>query len=376
MSHWSLYTALLRPLLFQLDAETAHQSTIEACHWLGKLPGVPALSRMLLEADEPSLNTEALGLRFRHPLGLAAGWDKSGRALRMIDCMGFGFSEIGSISARPSFGNPRPRLFRLPADEAIVVNYGLPNDGAEVVAQRLAAFRPRHPLGVNIVKTHDGPGAPTCQADDILSDYCQSVTQLQPDADYLTLNLSCPNAHGGRDFFAQPGSLTQLLSALATLPITCPVILKVAPRDEPAEHERILTESDPFPFVRGFCFNLPAGRPDGLRLKAPTEAFAHQPGAIAGRPVEHHINCCIAGLYQRMDHRRQQIIIGTGGIFTAEDAYRKICLGASLLQLLTALVYCGPGVVKQIVRGLATLLRRDGYTHISQAVGTAAPKSV
>lgn len=366
-----LYSTLLRPILFQLDAERAHHSTIEACHWLEAFPGVTGLARILLEADEPCLQTEAAGLRFAHPIGLAAGWDKSGRALRMIDSIGFGFAEIGSISARPSRGNPCPRLFRLPADQAIIVNYGLPNDGAEVVAARLAAHRPRHPLGVNIVKTNDGPSAPPCSEDDILADYHRSASLLHRHASYLALNLSCPNVVGGNDFFAQPGSITRLLSQLTPLQITCPVFLKIAPHDDPAEHERVLTECDPFPFVRGFCFNLPTGKPDTLQFTTPREAFAHQPGAVAGRPVEHHINRCIAGLYQRIDHRREQLIIGAGGIFTAADAYKKIRLGATLLQLYTALIYRGPGVVKQIAHGLVKLLERDGYTHISQAIGTA-----
>jgi dihydroorotate dehydrogenase (fumarate)/dihydroorotate dehydrogenase len=197
----SLYTSFLRPLLFRFDAETAHHGTVEACHWLGAVPGVPMLSRALLENDAPSLRTGAAGLSFANPIGLAAGWDKSGRCLRMIDAMGFGFAEIGSVSARPSRGNPKPRLFRLPADRAIIVNYGLPNEGAEVVAARLATHRP---LGVNIVKTNDGPDAPPCSDDDILTDYERSVSLLHPHAAYLSLNISCPNAKGGKDFFAQP----------------------------------------------------------------------------------------------------------------------------------------------------------------------------
>jgi len=365
----ALYTSLLRPLLFRLDAETAHHGTVAACHWLGAVPGVPQLSRMFVEADEPRLHTQVAGLSLASPIGLAAGWDKSGRALRMIDSMGFGFAEIGSISARPSRGNPKPRLFRLPADRAIIVNYGLPNEGAEVVAARLTAHRPRHPLGVNIVKTNDGPEAPPCSDDDILADYERSVALLHPHAGYLSLNLSCPNAKGGKDFFAQPGNITRLLERLAPLRLACPVILKIAPRDDPAEHERVLAECDAFPFVRGFCFNLPPGKPETLQFSTPRESFAHQPGAVSGKPVEALINRCIAGLHQRVD-RQKHVIIGTGGIFTAEDAYRKIRLGASLVQLYTALIYEGPGVVKTITHGLARLLERDKFTSVAEAVGT------
>lgn len=272
----SLYTSLVRPLLFRLDAETVHHATVEGCRWLGAVPGAAALARSCLEADEPRLRTTAAGLRLANPIGLAAGWDKSGRALRMIDAMGFGSAEIGSVSARPSRGNPPPRLFRLPQERAIIVNYGLPNDGAEVVAQRLAAHRPRHPLGVNIVKTNDGPDGPPCSDDDILADYEHSVSTLHPHAGYLSLNLSCPNAKGGRDFFAQPGRITRLLERLAPMEIACPVFLKIAPRDDPAEHERVLAECDAFTFVRGFCFNLPSGKPDTLEFTTPRETFAHR----------------------------------------------------------------------------------------------------
>ncbi len=168
----NLYANILRPLLFRLNAETAHHGTVEACRWLGAIPGAAALARTMWETRIPTLNVEVAGLRFANPIGLAAGWDKSGRALRMIDALGFGFAEIGSVSARPSLGNPKPRLFRLPADRAIVVNYGLPNDGAEVVAERLTRYRPQHPLGVNIVKTNDGPGhrlVPTMRSSPIMS---------------------------------------------------------------------------------------------------------------------------------------------------------------------------------------------------------------
>ena len=364
------YKSLIRPLLFHLDAELVHHGTVELCHWLGKLPGVPQITRSILETNEPILRTEVAGIKLDNPLGLAAGWDKSGRALRMTHCLGFGFSEIGSVSARPSRGNPQPRLFRLPDERAIIVNYGLPNDGAEVVALRLAALRPPHPLGVNIVKTNDGNDTVAASEDEILTDYERSASQLHPLATYLSLNLSCPNTKRGQDFFAQPGSITRLLERLAPLGIECPVFLKIAPLDDASEHERVLAECEAFSFVRGFCFNLPTGKPDTLRFAGPRESLANRPGAVSGKPVEALINRCIAGLYTRMDQRRYSIL-GAGGVFTAEDAYRKIRLGASLVQLYTALIYEGPGVVKQIAQGLARLLKRDGFANVAAAVGSS-----
>lgn len=370
----SLYSSLLRPLLFRLAPERAHNWTVEACRIGGAVPGVATLTRACLQTSHPLLQGNVAGMHFANPIGLAAGWDKSGRALRMLDALGFGFAEIGSVSARPSVGNPRPRLFRLPQDLGIVVNYGLPNDGAEVVSNRLAAYRSTVPIGVNIVKTNDGPEAPPCSEDQIFADYVRSVSLLQSHANYLMLNLSCPNAVGGRQVFARPGSITGLLRQLASLNLSCPVFLKVAPHDDPAEHERLLIECEAFDFVRGFCFNLPSGKPETLTLTTPRSDLCNMPGAVAGKPVEAIINRCIAELYLRIDPTRY-IIIGAGGVFSAEDAYLKIRLGASLVQIYTALVYNGPGIVKQICNGLAELLRRDGFEHVSQAVGSAHRES-
>jgi dihydroorotate dehydrogenase (fumarate)/dihydroorotate dehydrogenase len=366
----SLYLRLLRPLLFSLDAETAHHLTVEICRVGAAIPGVKSLARLCLETSHPMLQCDVAGLHFANPLGLAAGWDKSGRALRMLDALGFGFVEIGSVSARPSLGNPRPRLFRLPAQQAILVNYGLPNDGAEVVAQRLAACRPRCPLGVNIVKTNDGPDAPACSPDELIADYVQSVRRLAPHADYLMLNLSCPNAACGQDFFAQPGAIRRLLAQLAPLGLELPVFLKVAPYDDPDQQERLLMECEGFDFLRGFCVNLPPRKAGLGAMASVPEMLKDQPGALAGKPVEALINRCIAGLYARIDKRRY-ILIGAGGVFSAEDAYLKLQLGASLVQIYTALIYHGPGLVKRICRGLVALMERDGVASIADVVGSA-----
>lgn len=370
----NLYRTLVRPLLFQLDAERAHHLTVEMCRAAGAVPQVPQMMRTCLEFTAPELQTTVAGLHLANPVGLAAGWDKSGRALRMLDHLGFGFVEIGSISAKPSQGNPKPRLLRLPQDQAIVVNYGLPNEGAETVAHRLAGHRARVPLGVNIVKTNFGPEAPPCMDDDILADYARSVSLVHAHAGYLALNLSCPNAAGGKDFFASPGSITLLLERLQPLPIACPVFLKVAPDPDPAALERIIAEAEPFAFVHGFIFNLPPGKPAAIRLTTPRPAWEAAPGAVAGKPVKALINACIAGLYRRMP-RGRFAIIGAGGVFTAEDAYEKLRLGASLVQLYTALIYEGPGIVKRINRDLSLLLAREGFRHVGEAVGTAASPS-
>lgn len=367
--------AVIRSWLFRCNPETVHHATVEACRCAGAIPGVAAVSRRCFEVHDPALPSVVAGLRFENPIGLAAGWDKSGRALRLLDSLGFGFTEIGSVSALASVGNPKPRLFRVPQDQAIIVNYGLPNDGAEAVSRRLASHRSRNPLGVNLVKTNLCPDAPPCSDEEILADYASSVTLTHRRASYLMLNLSCPNARGGKDFFAENHNIGRLLQALSPLEIACPVFLKIAPNDHPAAIDRLLEHCEPFDFVRGFCFNLPSGRPSELALSTPASNLYEKPGAVSGRPVAGLIDRCIGSLYRRMNTERYHII-GGGGVFTAQDAYQKIRSGASLVQLYTALVYEGPGIARRINRGLVELLRRDGFDRVDQAVGTAAGAEV
>jgi dihydroorotate dehydrogenase len=362
------YQNFLRPCLFQLDAEVAHDLSIRICHLAGRMPGLASWLQRWRPASPPELACTVAGLRCPNPIGLAAGWDKNGQALRVLDGFGFGFAEIGSVSSRPSPGNPRPRLFRLPADEAIVVNYGVPNDGAKVVAERLRLFRPRLPLGVNIVATHAGPTAEAATEDSIIEDYVRSVAPLHSLADYLMLNLSCPNTRDGREHFATPGRIRRLMQALKDLDLRCPVFLKVSPTNDPARQDQLLAEVDQFAFLRGFHFNLPAGKPDWLTLKTSLKTVAKLPGAVSGRPVEAFMTSCIATLAARIDPHRW-LLFGGGGVSSGEQAYRQLRLGASLVPIYTALIYQGPGIVGRIQRELVACLRRDGFQQVHEVIG-------
>lgn len=359
----SLYTAALRPLLFSLDAERAHRLAIGAAASLG---WTGPLLRARQAPDAPSLQTDIAGLRFANPIGLAAGFDKSGHAVDLLAALGFGAVEIGSVSLGASDGNPRPRLWRLPEDRAIAVHYGLPNDGAEAVARRLAGKRLPVPLGVNIVKTNRGPGAAAETAAQIVAEYAEAARLLAPRADYLMFNLSCPNTEDGRDFFADAGHLRDWLAAIAAIGPTKPVFLKVSPLGGVAAIERLLQAVEPHAFVSGFMFNLSPTKPEGL--KTPEAVWRNWPGAVSGPPSAALADACISELYRRMD-RSRYAIVAAGGVATAEDAYAKIRLGASMVQLLTALIYEGPGVVGRIKDGLAHLLARDGLRHVKDAVG-------
>lgn len=356
------YRRFVRPVLFRADPEWIHDRSIRLAE-VASLASVVcrAVARRYTSHDE-RLNLTVAGLEFRTPLGLAAGFDKSARAIPVLAALGFSHVEVGSVSAEPSAGNPRPRLFRLAAQQGIIVNYGLPNDGAERVAARLARPSGAH-VGVNVVNTNHGPGAPDEADDEILGDYLRTVARLQDLADYLCLNLSCPNTRDGRGFFHDPGRLRALLDMLAALGVRKPLFLKVAPFAGTQDVEKFLATVAEATFVSGFAVNLPPGKPAGVE--------SEHPGAVSGKPAERAANDAIRELYRRMD-RARYTIIGSGGVFTAEDAYRKIRLGASLVQLLTSLVYEGPGVVRSISRRLPDLLARDGFQRVTDAVGVDA----
>lgn len=364
---------LLRPLLFQLEAETAHNLAVRVAELASSSRALCSLIREYNTNDCESLRTDVAGMTLSSPLGLAAGFDKSGRAVPLLSALGFGHVEVGSVSAEPSTGNARPRLFRLPEDAAIVVHYGLPNDGAERVRARLLNRQRSIPLGINIVSTNRGPGAGSPTDDEVIEDYVRSVRQLQDSGDYICLNLSCPNTREGRGFFHDRHRLRRLLGSLAELGIVKPLFLKVAPFVDTHEIESLLQAVDDSRFVSGFSVNLPSGKPPGLAT--PASQLAQMPGAVSGRPCAAVADRTIAELYRRMDKRRYQII-GSGGVSSAEEAYRKIRLGASLVQLMTALIYEGPGIVRTINRGLVQLIAADGFSHVSDAVGTGCELSV
>jgi dihydroorotate dehydrogenase len=325
------------------------------------------VARRAYSVRDPRLRTTLAGIPLENPLGLAAGFDKNGRALGMLGAVGFGHVEIGSVSAWPSDGNPRPRLFRIPEDRGIVVSYGVPNDGAEAVRRRLDAYRPPVAVGVNLVKTND-PARPAV-VPDVYEDYAASFALLQDRADYVALNLSCPNSPADRDFFDELPRIDALLARLAQCEPHVPVILKLKPTRDAGVLREIVAIADGHPFVAGFAINLPAGKPDDLKLSSPRTALERMPGAVGGPPVEEYVNAILATLYEIVGPHGRYALMAAGGVSTAEAAYRKLRLGASVVQLYTGLVYRGPRVVKQILVRLPALLERDGFERVSAAVG-------
>jgi dihydroorotate dehydrogenase len=353
-----VYRSLVRPLLFRLDPERAHDLAVRAAELASRSRLV--CRTLAARRVDPRLGVEVAGLRFATPVGLAAGFDKSARAVPLLSSLGFGHVEIGSVSADPSAGNARPRLFRLPDERAIAVAYGVPNDGAERVAERLAGPRPPVPLGVNVVSTNRGAASAVEPDEAVIGDYVDTVARLQSYADYLCLNLSCPNTRDGRGFFADRARLRALLDRLSETGVRRPLFIKVAPFADVRELETLLEVVEGAPFVAGFSVNLPPGTRPDVR------------GAVSGPPARAAAERTVAELYASGSHA----VIGSGGIFTAEDAYRMIGLGASLVQIYTALVYEGPGVIRRIIERLAELAERDGLRSIGEAVGQAVPMRI
>jgi len=364
------YRYAVRPLLFQIPAERAHTLTMNFCSGLARIPGMQDAMRSSFASDKAILHTEVAGLKFSSPVGLGAGFDKNGKAVGILSNLGFGFVEVGSVSANPSAGNSiRPRLFRLPADEALLVNYGVPNEGVTTVARRLSLHRPRIPLGISLVTTNTGVRIPI---EKVVREFHAAAKIASPIASYLALNLHCPVSEAGA--LSDPVRLRQLLEGIGAVGELPPVFLKIVAMPDAASIDAILAVASDFAFVKGFILNTLMSRPF-TGLATPQHTLANSPGALTGRPLKRFALELIPIWYSRID-RSRHIIIGAGGIASGTDAYDLIRSGASLVQLVTSLIYRGPGIVKKINSELAAILIRDKLQNVTEAVGADAKSLV
>jgi dihydroorotate dehydrogenase len=370
-----LYRTFVRPALFTQDSETIHD---RAMRLLARTARSRAACRLLHDCfAPPELPVELFGLKFPNPLGLAAGMDKAAAAVPVWESLGFGFSELGGVTWHPQEGNPRPRIFRAIRDEALVNRMGFNNAGAKAFADRLVAWRlahrwPAHPVGVNLGKSKITP------IEQAAGDYEQSFTALWDCADFFVVNVSSPNTPNLRQL-QDKAALDEILARLQevnarrsaeTQRPAKPVLVKVAPDLSFEALDEILALAGPRNIAGIVATNTTIQRP---QTSDPVLAriYAEQ-GGLSGRPLRCRSTEIIRHLYQSANG--QIPIIGVGGIFSAADAWEKIIAGASLLQIYTAFIYEGPGVVKLIVRGLETLVRQHGFQTLQQAVGTAAAK--
>ncbi|WP_422346165.1 quinone-dependent dihydroorotate dehydrogenase [Parasphingorhabdus sp.] len=339
---------LARPFIFALEAEKAHSLTIAG---LKALPLGPA------PKSDPVLASNVAGLDFVNPIGMAPGFDKNGEVPGALIRMGFGYAEVGTLTPRAQPGNPKPRIFRLPEDKAVINRLGFNNEGQEKAAPRLKQMRNRMGkgvLGINIGANKD--------SDDRIADYVIGVENMAPLADYLTVNISSPNTPGLRAL-QDKGALEELLAAVtqARGDHKVPVFLKVAPDLEPADIDDIVDVTMKQKIDALIVSNTTITRPN-LR-----SANQGETGGLSGAPLKD------LALQRLKDFRKASSgkipLIGVGGIANAEDAYERIRAGASLIQLYTAMIYEGPAMARVMSCGLARLLKRDGFASVSEAVG-------
>jgi dihydroorotate dehydrogenase len=351
---------LIRPILRRLPAETAHALTVRALEaGLGRF----MTGRAARQPDPPILAQRLWGLDFPNPVGLAAGFDKDARVPEALRGFGFGFVEIGTVTPRPQPGNPKPRLFRLEEDQAIINRMGFNSGGLDGGIDRLRR-RPRTAIvGVNLGKNRDSSGA--------ISDYSEGIRRAAEVADYLVVNVSSPNTPGLRDLQRRAslqGLLVPLLGTRDKSSRRVPLLVKIAPDLTPQEREDIASVALAAGIDGLIVANTTVDRPAGL-----VSPYAIESGGLSGRPLFAASTSLLAEIYRLT--RGRLPLIGVGGVTSAAEAYQKIRAGACLVQLYTALVFAGPRLVTDIKEGLAELLRADGFTRVAEAVGTAAAHS-
>jgi dihydroorotate dehydrogenase len=348
---------LVRPALHRLSPEAAHELTLRAL----EIGGARLLGGFARQASDPPVLAQRLwGLDFPNPVGLAAGFDKDARVPDAVLRLGFGFVEVGTLTPRPQPGNPKPRLFRLEEDQAIVNRMGFNSRGHDAVVDRLSRRLRSGIVGVNLGKNRDSPDAG--------ADYAEGIRRMARLADYLVINVSSPNTPGLRDLqvgAALSALLCRLIRAREEAGSRVPLLVKIAP-DLSAEERYDIAQVTLDSGIDGLIVsNTTIGRPRDLCSR-----HVHEAGGLSGRPLFAPSTALLASMYRLTKGRL--LLIGVGGVASAADAYAKIRGGASLVQLYTALVFSGPALVTEIKSGLAALLRNDGFGSIAEAVGTAA----
>lgn len=360
-----LYKQVFKPVLFRIPPDKVHINLVK----FGKLVGKVAILRWLIKTcfsyeNDTFLRQEIAGITYKNPVGLSAGFDKNFELLKVLPSVGFGFIEGGSLTFHKSPGNPRPHYRRLPKSKSILVHAGLNNDGVKIISKRITSYGSISiPLNISVAKTN----AKSANTDDsAVADYIASlqIIKQQKVGDIITLNISCPNAFGGEPFTTAE-RLRKLLDKVDALKLNLPIYIKM-PIDKPWEDFKPLLDVAIAHNITGVTIGNLAKNRDNDAIK---DAIKDEwPGNMSGEPTEKLSNELIRQTYAYCGDKL--IIVGVGGIFDAVDAYEKIKLGASLVELITGVIYQGPQVIGQIVRGLENLARADGHKHISDAIGS------
>ena len=344
--------SILRPFLFNLDPETAHNLALKSL----KINCIP--KKMFKVENEQMLNIELLGKNFSNPIGLAAGFDKSAEVYNSLLKFGFGFVEVGTVTPLKQFGNPKPRIFRLEEDLAMINRLGFNNDGIEIVKNRIQSKKRKGILGINI-----GPNKNTKDQKD---DFCMGLRSFFDVADYITINISSPNTKGLRDFHNQE-KLQDLLFTLNRIKqknkTDIPLLLKVSPDIDDNYISEITNTAIKTNIAAVILTNTTNANRDNLVSKIKREE-----GGLSGEPLQQISTNMIKKFYKKLNGKIP--IIGVGGINSGKSAYEKIVAGASLLQLYTGLVYRGPSIVKEIKKELIQILKNEGKNSIKEVIGS------
>ena len=356
-----LYKYIGKPVFFRIDPEVTHDMVLWFGRMLGKYSLLQKCTRWCFDYRNPALSQHLAGIHFPNPVGVAAGFDKNAQLMSILPEVGFGFEEIGSVTGKPCAGNAKPRLWRLKKSQSLLVYYGLKNDGCEVVKTRVAGKSFRFPIGISIAKTNN---TETVDAQKGIADYVQSYRTLATYADYIAINISCPNSFGGLAF-TDAHLLDQLLAEIEKEPLKKPVFLKLSPDLQEKDIDAILLVCEKYTITGFICSNLTKVR----KNEKIVDVVPSKNGGMSGKVVADLANSCIKYIYKKTQGK--YIIVGCGGITTAHDAYEKIKAGATLVQLITGMIFEGPQVIGEINKGLVELLKKDGYTNISQAIGTS-----
>ncbi|RMG80863.1 MAG: quinone-dependent dihydroorotate dehydrogenase [Bacteroidetes bacterium] len=341
-----MYKLFVKPVLFLFPPEKAHHLTLSILKIALAVPGLGHLIRALYTVRDPRLEKTVFGIRFPNPVGLAAGFDKDGKYFRAMSALGFGFIEIGTVTPRPQAGNPQPRLFRLPKDEALINRMGFNNEGVEAMVARLKAGKPKNLIiGGNIGKNKTTPN------EKAVEDYAFAFEKLFPLVDYFVVNVSSPNTPNLRDL-QDKAPLTKLLTHLQSLnqqkPAPKPVLLKIAPDLSDAQLDDILEIAEKTRLAGIIATNTTIGR-EGL--KTPPEKIAEiGAGGLSGAPLRRRATEVIR--YLKEASGGKLTIIGVGGISSPDDAVAKMRAGADLVQIYSGLIYEGPALVRRINKRL------------------------
>lgn len=361
----SLYKWTVRPVLFKIDPEVAHDFTIGCLAWISHALFVKSLLRQFCKLQDPRLQVNSFGLTFPNPVGLAAGFDKNCEALSALSALGFGFVEIGTVTSHAQPGNPKPRLFRLPRDLALINSFGFNNDGAETVAGRLSLSLPCDvPIGVNIGKSRTVP------VKEAPRNYVESFKTLYPYGQFFIINVSSPNTPDLRtlqgEYYLEPllgGVLRERERQVSNGLLKKPVLVKLSPDCSLQEIDGILEVSLRLGIDGIVATNTTISREE---LSTPKN-FVLQEGGLSGLPLRDKSTKIIKYIFNQTGGRIP--IIGVGGVFSAQDTLEKIMAGASLVELYTGMIYEGPFIVKNILNGILQFMEKEGIKQLTDIIG-------